>query len=319
MSPGARCRWYGAARLESGAAHSRAASGVGSPEGDARGDGEASGVPESELRYVVRLGAIPMIMFSEAYHGEQCCNRSSHIQLWQWPQNPRLFEHLLRPLEPRLGGRLLVRIASRFRKNDGGLLERIRLGSTVGPAGSRRFVGPQRGLVPAERPPGAETVPTASIAAPAGAPDASQSAQIAQTPDLAQKAIPRPAPSLFDLDGCPGRTCSSESSESRPYDVNAVTRCGCWLPSPSRLWRSAFSSTWASRPGRHLITPALASGPVAGPGSNSRPQISIRRRPTVGTLAPDLPDERVAQSTSSSHLQVRPQKESCTRDLAPWR
>ncbi len=111
---------------------------------------------------------------------------------------------------------------------------------------------------------------------------------------------------LLVPEDCPGRICSSEFSESTPYDVNAATRCGCWLRSPSRPWQSVFSSAWASRPGRHLSRRRAHRPPLRSPGSKS-PQTTTSRRPMTGLLVPEHRDERAPDPRDPASAQPGPE------------
>ncbi len=95
---------------------------------------------------------------------------------------------------------------------------------------------------------------------------------------------------LLGHDVSPGQTCSRESSESKLSNVSAEIQCGCWPSLPSPRSQNAFSRAWASRP-EHRLSRARAHRT-----SPQTPllQISIRRRPTTGTLAPDPLDERAS-------------------------
>jgi len=114
------------------------------------------------------------------------------------------------------------------------------------------------------RPLGAETAPTASIAAPAGALGASQSVQVAQTPGLAPEAVSRPTPSVR-----PRRLPWADLLQ-RIFGVEAL-RCECGHS--MRVLAAITEPTVAKRildcmglpPRAPPLTPARASASVAEP------------------------------------------------------
>ncbi len=159
------------------------------------------------------------------------------------------------------------------------------------------------------RPPDAETGPAAKITAPEGAPSAasecgsgaSQAAQADQAPGSTQQPVtPRPVSSVR-----PRRLPWADLLQ-RIFGVEAL-RCECGHPmrvmaatatvriaaasspppSPSRLWRNAFSSAWASRPGHPLSRRRAHPAPLRTPGSKNTLRPTSTRRPqmTIGVQA----------------------------------
>ncbi len=153
------------------------------------------------------------------------------------------------------------------------------------------------------QPPGGETGPTASIAAPEGGapsagtkadPSASQGTEAARAPGLAQQAAPYSVPSthprrlpwadlLQRVFGIQALQCECGKS-MRVLAATATVRIAAASsppPSPSPRLQSASSTAWTSRPGPPLSRRHPHRAPLRIHGSRSTLQRTSTRRPRM--------------------------------------